>query len=71
MWLKKSIYESLPYYYVAVGLFALLGTLYVNYWYWPIIGMTVGLGSILAGLVVWLRRRDYRAKQARVEGKVG
>ena len=70
MWLSKPIYEALPYYYIAIGLAALLASLYVNYWYWPAICTVVGLGSLIAGLVVWLRRRDYRQSRSRgnVEG---
>lgn len=66
MWLAKPIYESLPYYYMAVGSVALIAALYVNYWYWPVICLVVGLVSLLAGLVVWLKRRDYRASRSRL-----
>lgn len=67
MWLSRKIYESLPYYYVAVGIATLIVIPYVNYWYWPMIAMVIGFGSITAGLVVWLRRRDYRASRSRIE----
>jgi len=67
MWLSKPLYESLPFYYIAVGLISLLAGLYVNYWHWPLICIVVGLGSLLAGLVVWLKRRDYRASRSRVD----
>jgi hypothetical protein len=66
VWLAKPIYESLPYYYMAVGWIALIAALYVNYWYWPVICVVVGLISLLAGLVVWLKRRDYRASRSRL-----
>jgi hypothetical protein len=66
MWLSKPVYESLPFYYMAVGLIALLARLYVNYWYWPLISTVVGIGSLLAGALVWLKRREHRA-QRRVE----
>jgi predicted MFS family arabinose efflux permease len=67
MWLAKPVYESLPFYYMALGLGALLGGLYVNYWYWPLICIGVGLSSLLAGLVVWLKRRDYRSSRSRLD----
>ncbi len=51
---------------MAVGSVALIAALYVNYWYWPVICMVVGLVSLLAGLVVWLKRRDYRASRSRL-----
>ena len=65
MWLSKPLYESLPFYYVGVGLLALTASLYVNYWYWPLICTAVGIASLIAGLVVWLRRRDYRQSRSR------
>ena len=67
MWLSKPVYESLPFYYMTLGVTALLAGLYVNYWYWPVICIGVGLGSLLLGLVVWLKRRDYRASRSRVD----
>jgi hypothetical protein len=62
MWLSKPLYEALPIYYVAIGLIALVARLYVNYWYWPVICTVVGIGSLLAGGFVWLKRRDHRRK---------
>ncbi len=67
MWLSKPVYESLPFYYIAVGVAALTASLYVNYWYWPVICTVVGIGSLIGGLVVWLKRRDYRASRSRVD----
>lgn len=65
MWLSKPIYESLPFYYLGVGLIALIASLYVNYWHWPLICTGVGIACLVAGLVVWLRRRDYRQSRSR------
>ena len=65
MWLSKPIYEALPFYYIAVGLGALLARLYVTYWYWPLICTIVGIGSLLAGAVVWAKRREHRAANGR------
>jgi hypothetical protein len=66
MWLTKSLYESLPFYYIAVGVACLAGALYLNYGYWPIVGSLLGSASLVAGLVVWLKRRDYRRNRSRV-----
>ena len=60
MWLSKPLYESLPYVYVAVGLIALAASLYVNYWYWPLICVVVGIGGLAAGPAIWFKRRNYR-----------
>jgi len=62
MWLSRPLYEALPFYYVALGLISLVARLYVTYWYWPLICTVVGIGSLVAGLVVWLKRRDHRAR---------
>ena len=65
MWLSKPLYESLPYYYVVVGAIILTLSLYLDYWYWPTIFAGVGVVAVIAGLVVWLRRRGYRQSRSR------
>jgi hypothetical protein len=64
MWLSKPVYEALPYYYVALGLIALIARFYVDYWYWPLICTIVGVGSLVAGALVWVRRRAHRARSS-------
>jgi hypothetical protein len=65
MWVSKPIYESLPYFYLLVGAVSLAASMYLNHWYWPTICFVVGLGSLVAGLVVWLKRRDHRDPTSR------
>ena len=65
MWLSRPLYESVPYFYLAAGLGSLVASLYVNYWHWPLICTAVGLACLVAGLVVWLKRRDYRHSRSR------
>ena len=65
MWLSKPLYESVPYFYLAAGVGSLLASLYVNYWPWPAICTAVGLVCLVVGLVVWLKRRDYRQSRSR------
>jgi hypothetical protein len=60
MWVSKPIYESLPYFYLLSGAVSLAASMYLNHWYWPTICFIVGLGCLVAGLVVLLKRRDYR-----------
>ena len=60
MWVSKPIYESLPYFYLLSGAVSLAASMYLNHWYWPTICFVVGLGCLVAGLVVLLKRRDYR-----------
>jgi len=71
MWLSKPIYESLPYYYILSGLLALAASIYVDYWYWPVILLTMGFGCLIAGTVVWLKRKDYRQNQAQYKAESG
>ena len=59
-WLSKPLYEAVPYLYLIAGLAALSASLYLDYWIWPTIGFVVGFACIIGGLVIWLRRRDFR-----------
>jgi hypothetical protein len=64
MWLARPVYEFLPYLYMLVGV-ALLGAAWlIDMQTLPSIFMVVGALSLMAGLVLWLRRRDYRTRQA-------
>jgi len=60
MWLTKSIYESLPYFYIAVGGTSLVASMYLNHWHWPTICFVVGIAALVGGLVLFLKRRDAR-----------
>ncbi len=39
--------------------------MYVNHWYWPTICFMTGLVCLVGGLVVLLKRRDYRVSDKR------
>ena len=67
MWLPKSIYESLPFYYIALGLLSFGASLYIDFWYWPLICTVVAIVTVVGGLVVWLKRRDYRSSRSRID----
>jgi hypothetical protein len=60
MWLPKPLYVALPYYYVALGVVALVARRYVDWWYWPAICLTLGTLGIAAGGAVWWLRRSSR-----------
>ena len=67
MWISKPVYEAVPYVYLAVGL-ALLGmSMYLDFWYWPTLCLLLGIGCLICGLVIWLRRRDYRDRQSHLD----
>jgi hypothetical protein len=65
MWISKPIYESLPYFYLLVGVISLSASMYVNHWYWPTICFVTGVVCLVGGLVVLLKRRDSRITQRR------
>lgn len=65
MWISKPVYESLPYIYLVVGGVFLVSSMYVNYGYWPTICFVSGLVCLVGGLVVLLKRRDYRQTDKR------
>jgi hypothetical protein len=65
MWIAKPIYELLPYFYLLVGALCLAASMYVVHWYWPTICFATGLFCLVAGLVVLLKRRDYRNTERR------
>jgi predicted MFS family arabinose efflux permease len=64
MWMPRPIYELLPYFYMAVGLGLLGAAWLVEASTLPSVFMVVGALSLMAGLVLWLRRRDYRTRQS-------
>jgi hypothetical protein len=62
--LSRPLYEGLPWIYVASGAAALFGS-YVS----PYRALSLGVGvlgflGVLGGIVVLLRRRDYRAMRS-------
>lgn len=64
MWIARPIYELLPYVYMIVGA-ALLGIAwFLEIETLPGVLLIVGALSLLAGIVLWLRRKDYRTRQA-------
>ena len=68
MWFSKPIYESVPYFYLMAGSILLGASMYMDYWYWPTICFVTGLICLVAGLVVLLKRRDYRRTDNRRSG---
>jgi Flp pilus assembly protein TadB len=64
MWLPRPFYELLPYLYMVVGAALLTAAWLVEMETLPSVFMVVGALSLMAGLVLWLRRRDYRTRQS-------
>ena len=70
MWLSEPVYEFLPYYYMALGIVAGFGSYRIDVWYWAEVLVIVALSSFVSGLVLWLKRRDYRRSRSRVDLEV-
>lgn len=66
MWVSRPIYESLPYLYLLAGALSLSASMYLNYGAWPTVCFVTGVLCLVAGLVVLLKRRDYRVTDRRV-----
>jgi len=65
MRISRGLYESLPYVYIAIGV-AAVGTSFL--WRvppWSDVMAGFGLVAIVSGLVLVLRRRDYRIQKRR------
>ncbi len=60
IWLSKPIYETLPYFYLLAGVICLVASLYLDHWYWPTICLLGGVTCLGVGLIIFLRRRDFR-----------
>jgi len=63
MWIPRPLYEAIPYAYIAGG-----GLMLTAAWFmdagprgWL---LAAGASGLVAGLVIWLRRRDYRTSQS-------
>jgi len=62
MYLSRPVYEMLPYAYMALGAVLLGISFFVTHgstWL-----MWAGMLALVVGLVLWLKRRDYRTEQS-------
>ncbi|WP_129775046.1 hypothetical protein [Peristeroidobacter soli] len=69
MWISRPVYELLPYLYMLVGIALLAAAWVVEAKAWPSVLLAVGALSLMGGLVLWLRRKDYRTKQAEYDSR--
>jgi hypothetical protein len=58
--LSRPIYEGLPWFYMGCGLLALLSSYFQESRAISLIVGLLGLACVLGGVVVLLRRRDFR-----------
>jgi len=68
MWIPRSLYELLPYVYMAAGAAALAAAFVGERGPRGLLMLLGGLG-LTVGLVLWMRRRDYRASQSEYDSR--
>jgi hypothetical protein len=62
--LSNPVYESLPALYLLAGAALLYGSYRLHSGALSVLLLIAGVISVIAGAVVWLRRRDFRAVNA-------
>lgn len=65
MWVTKPIYESMPFIYMAIGVAGAVAAFFVDEGRWQAITLAAGMVFLIGGLVLWLKRRDYRSSRSR------
>jgi hypothetical protein len=65
MRLSRPVYESLPYVYMGLGVGALVSSFYWRDPPWSEAMIVAGLLLVVGGLVLVLKRRDYRLQKRR------
>jgi drug/metabolite transporter (DMT)-like permease len=63
MWLPRPLYEAKPYLGVAAGLACLLVAWFVERSPRSAL-LVLGGGLVTVGVLLWMRRRDYRSTQS-------
>jgi len=58
---SQPVYEGLPWFYVICGIAALAVSYFLPAGVLSVIAGLIGLAGVLGGVVILLRRRDYRA----------
>jgi len=62
LWIPRPVYELLPYLYMGIGAALVAGALLIDQGPRGLL-MLLGAAVLTAGLVLWMRRRDYRATE--------
>lgn len=67
MWLPNSVYESIPFSFLGIGVISLGAAFYVDSWYWSEILAVAGIFTMVLGLTLVLRRKGYRSSRSRAD----
>jgi hypothetical protein len=62
--LSRPVYEGLPWFYLACGFAACVGSYFLPAGVLSLIVGFAGIAAVLGGVVILLRRRDYRELRA-------
>jgi Flp pilus assembly protein TadB len=68
MWIPRSLYEVLPYAYMVAGAAALAAAFVGDRGPRSLL-MLLGVLGLTVGLVLWMRRREYRENQSEYDSK--
>jgi len=68
MWIPRSLYELLPYAYMVAGAIALVAAFVGERGPRGLLMLLGGLG-LTVGLVLWMRRREYRESQSEYDSR--
>jgi Flp pilus assembly protein TadB len=72
IWIPKSLYDALPYFYLVAGITALLATLYISNWLWVLPHYLLFSAACLhLGVLVLRRRKRSRSGQEITEPDSG
>jgi hypothetical protein len=63
--ISRPVYELLPFLYIGVGLPGFLGAWLMAGSLWSDVSLLLGVAGVVVGLVILLRRRDYRTNKER------
>ncbi|HMB73643.1 MAG TPA: LPXTG cell wall anchor domain-containing protein [Gammaproteobacteria bacterium] len=67
MWLPRPVYESLPFALIILGVLLALGGYLISAEWLQSVLLIGGSLMAVAGLVLLLKRRDYRLSRSRVK----
>ncbi len=68
IWIPSRLYELLPYVYMAAGLAALVAAFVFERVPHGLLMLFGGL-ALTVGLILWMRRRDYRQSHAQYDSR--